>query len=362
MKRRYEIYGKLWVRMLAAWFVVGLLSGCGDTATIPESGFSFRLQQPPALSVNTRGILNTVPINNVWVLQYKSDNATEPLKTYYFSSVGEALDNGTIELSTSSAAFSQVTSRFYVIANVGEKALTGFDGSESDLLGKTVTCTLNDQPSLLTAGPIQYTPKEGETGVIPIIAPLQRAYATIELSWTTKDFVGASMAINSVEIANVPKSMALYARGGGDLATKYPEASETYIDPTVKSVGTGELAANGERKFYMGENLRGMGTATSLADKNVKEYGPGKTLDYCTYIQLNGSYTYAGATAPIGVSYKLYLGINLMNDYNIRRGYLYKLTVNISGANSADVRVSITDGNVIMFDEVELVPNEVTFR
>ncbi|MCS2529313.1 hypothetical protein NXV85_17400 [Bacteroides fragilis] len=52
-----------------------------------------------------------------------------------------------------------------------------------------------------------------------------------------------------------------------------------------------------------------------------------------------------------------------MTDYNIRRDYLYNLTVNISGANSADVRVMITDGNVVMFDAVEVLPvNNVVFK
>lgn len=367
MKSRNKIYSVLSVRILAVLVLAGLLYSCEDTSAIPEGRFSFRLQQPPVLRVDTRGILNTIPINNVWVLQYKSDNTNSPLNTYYFSSVGDALDNGTIELNTSSAVFSQITSRFYVIANVGD-ALNGFNGSEADLKGKTVErTTITDQPSLLTAGPLNYTPKAGEeeTDAIPIIAPLQRAYATIEMSWTKKDFIGAKMTISSVEIANVPKAMALYARGGGGLSVKYP-VDATMINTDVQLVGSGALDDSGSRTFYMGENLRGMGTAPSFADKNLDKYGPGDTedhrLDNCTYIRLNGSYTYTGATDPIGVSYILYLGGNLMTDYNIHRGYLYKLTVNISGANSADVRVTITDGNVIMFDEVEIIPNEVNFR
>lgn len=367
MKSRNKIYGVLLVRILAVLVLAGWLCGCEDTSAIPEGGFSFRLQQPPALRVDTRGILNTIPINNVWVLQYKSDDTGKPLKTFYFSSVGDALDNGTIELNTDEAAFSRITSRFYVIANVGD-ALKDFKGSEADLMGKTVErTTITDQPSLLTAGPLNYTPKaeEGETGAIPIIAPLQRAYATIEMSWTKKDFMGNNMTINSVEIANVPNAMALYARGGGGLSVKYPVDADM-INKDLQSVGSGALDDSGSRTFYMGENLRGMGTAPSLADKNLDKYGPGDIeghrLDNCTYIRLNGSYTYTGATDPIGVSYTLYLGGNLMTDYNIRRGYLYKLTVNISGANSAGVRVTITDGNVIMFDEVEIIPNEVNFR
>ncbi|MCD8182310.1 MAG: hypothetical protein LUE99_03630 [Bacteroides sp.] len=96
--------------------------------------------------------------------------------------------------------------------------------------------------------------------------------------------------------------------------------------------------------------------------------GPGGSLDNCTYIDLEGSYWYVnsagtGAVAsPVTVNYRLYLGGNLMNDYNIRRGYHYTITVEVSGINSADVRVTITDGAVVVFDQVETITKEVEFR
>lgn len=78
-----------------------------------------------------------------------------------------------------------------------------------------------------------------------------------------------------------------------------------------------------------------MGTAASFMEKSISAKGPDGKLDYCTYIKLSGKYVYAGAKDSIGVNYLLHLGGNLMTDYNIRRDYLYNLTVNISGANSA---------------------------
>lgn len=51
-----------------------------------------------------------------------------------------------------------------------------------------------------------------------------------------------------------------------------------------------------------------------------------------------------------------------MNDYNVQRGYEYNLNVQISGANSGDVRVTITNGNVVVFDEVETINKKVDFR
>ena len=50
-----------------------------------------------------------------------------------------------------------------------------------------------------------------------------------------------------------------------------------------------------------------------------------------------------------------------MTDYNIYLDYLYRLTVNIAGPNSADLRITITNGNVAAFDDVDNVENTVNF-
>lgn len=57
------------------------------------------------------------------------------------------------------------------------------------------------------------------------------------------------------------------------------------------------------------------------------------------------------------VKYTFYLGGNFTNDYNIARDYSYDITFRIAGPNSADVRVEITDGNVAIFDEVDVIKN-----
>ena len=134
----------------------------------------------------------------------------------------------------------------------------------------------------------------------------------------------------------------------------------------------------------MPENLRGVGCGKSFQEKNLNAYGPktdgkaptlgsdgkpetGGDLSKCTYIDLVGSYWYSyssaapTATNPISVRYRLYLGGNLVNDYNVRRGYHYTITVQISGANSGDVRVTITNGNVVVFDKVETIDKVVDF-
>lgn len=152
----------------------------------------------------------------------------------------------------------------------------------------------------------------------------------------------------------------------------------------MRRVLTLMVLVQGTYAFYMPENLRGVGCGKSFQEKNLNAYGPktdgkaptlgsdgkpetGGDLSKCTYIDLVGSYWYSyssaapTATSPISVRYRLYLGGNLVNDYNVRRGYHYTITVQISGANSGDVRVTITNGNVVVFDKVETIDKVVDF-
>lgn len=249
--------------------------------------------------------------------------------------------------------------------------MSSFTGTEEELKAKTVAFSgYNNKPSLLTSGPLEYKPDPKKPGVIPLVVPLRRAYATISLSWNKKgDLADANnpsnLVVKSVSLYNVPAHMALYTRGGGSIKDKYPADKDgsTAITSTTGTQITTNLGPSSSFEFYMPENLRGMGTAASFMEKSIPAKGPDGRLDYCTYIKLSGKYVYAGAKDSIGVNYLLHLGGNLMTDYNIRRDYLYKLTVNVSGANSADVRVTITDGNVVMFDAVEVLPvNNVVFK
>lgn len=356
------------------WTVSGLLAGCSEESVETSEEFRLVLKLPPALTVDTRGTINQIPVNRIWVLQYVTESGTSTLKNKAFFTVPDdpagKNPTPTIEITTGKTTFTQTNSRFYVIANVEQSFLSSFTGTEEELKAKTVAFSgYNNKPSLLTSGPLEYTPDPKKPGVIPLVVPLRRAYATISLSWNKKGDLAAnnlsSLVVKSVSLYNVPAHMALYTRGGGSIKDKYPADKDgsTAITSTTGTQITTNLGPSSSFEFYMPENLRGMGTAASFMEKSIPTKGPDGKLDYCTYIKLSGEYKYAGASAPIGVNYLLHLGGNLMTDYNIRRDYLYNLTVNISGANSADVRVTITDGNVVMFDAVEVLPvNNVVFK
>lgn len=295
-----------------------------------------------------------------------------------------------IELNTEDANFSNVASRFYIIANGGESLFTteeietgssieggGTTGTltEATLKSKTVDFTFSmeenklqtTQPTLPTSGPIEYTPEENK---IVVVSRMFRAFSkhSITVNYTGKTGV---FTPTSVTVNNIPKAMALFEAGGTD---------NTYYPSTEKIGEEGSLFDTSNRNysfswnstskttnamvFFMPENLRGAGTATGQKEKGVEGKGPGLngSLTGCTFLTIEGKYKYeSGQFGEVGVKYRFYLGGNFTDDYNIYRDYHYNMTVNISGANSADLRVTITNGNVAVFDKVEEISNTVEF-
>lgn len=371
------------IRLLAG-ILLGLsllcIQGCStdDGPVQAEEGFVFQLCLPGRIDIITRApILDQISITDVWVVQYNADNGNFLFAKNFSGKVadggtiGEPTNNGSI-INVTTSEFSDVKSRFYIIVNAGTTFLQGFadltetEKSEAKLKQKTVAITpgTSDEPVLLTTGPLEYTPAasgDKDAGKVIIVAPLQRAFARVILKWGKPSTFKGSITVTGVKAYSLPTKMALYTRGGGSLATTYPEESE--LTSTVTTIGNGGLALGSSRTFYLGENLRGVGTGTSFAEKNLAGKGPGSggSLSGCTRIVLEADYTYPNATAPIKVEYCIYLGGNLMNDYNIQRGYEYNLNVQISGANSGDVRVTITDGNVVVFDDVEEINKTIDF-
>ncbi|MCD8184070.1 MAG: hypothetical protein LUE99_14465 [Bacteroides sp.] len=114
----------------------------------------------------------------------------------------------------------------------------------------------------------------------------------------------------------------------------------------------------------MPENIRGNGTATIEAGKNITTNGPSGSLDNCTCIILKGTYDYYpddATSAPISVEYHFYPGADMIRNYDIERGKHYTMTVNLKGANSADARVEITDGNVFTIADPDIKGDNIIF-
>ena len=373
-----------------------LLVACESSESVDSEsgGVSIYLSLPPALSVDTRaGNIGAVTINDVWVVQFGADGKMLHAVCYGSAKISNLGDSGAL-VQVETGNFSDVKGTFRIIANFGEgqSQLVAFsqkgDATKADLDGIIINYTnYKSQPNYLVSDELEFKGTD-ESGKAVLLAGLSYAYSWVDVKWTNKVTAPARFTLQSITAYNLPTSFAIESRAGTSSGA-YPATSVVTGTYTIDAVDTANpdpngLSSNSTSTFYMPENLRGVGCGKSFQEKNLNAYGPkadgtapvlgsdgkpeaGGDLSKCTYIDLIGSYWYSydsgnpTGTSPISVRYRLYLGGNLVNDYNVRRGYHYTITVQISGANSADVRVTITNGNVVVFDKVEEINKVVDF-
>ena len=411
VENKEELKMRIRIRISLFCILCLLLGACSNEEMIPstseggeECAFQFLLRVPGTIDVETKAGTETTilklgdtNIYNVWILQFKKDG-TELLKAVFADrnsitavpgSGGTDYSQLLIQLTKDDMRFKNETSEFYIIVNAEEMnateataSLFGNDGtsgipktlSVTELMAKTKSITYSSDGSptgtnILSSGPTDYTkdPSSSEADMkLVVLSRMYRAFAKVTVTVNSSVASGNFKLIDTkpVIMSNVPKATRLY-----DDDSTYP----TISSPLSTNFYTEEIPVSGitlgdkEGVFYMAENIRGTGLATTAQEKNKKDMGPGTggSLEGCTYLLVRGQYQYplgGGAySSPIDVEYKFYLGGDLVTDYNIYRDYHYKLTVNIAGPNSADLRITITNGNVAAFDDVDNVENTVNF-
>lgn len=368
-------------RFCALAAVCLLLTCCAkDDTDIPNSGaspsleFSLRLGFPDPLTVATRvnpvgnPVKDGIELKNVRVLQFSTETSSPGTKNKLYSEAGNSDANawytqdassGLITVNTGTDDFTNVNSRFYIVVNAGDglSAVTNESGLKSSWL---TFSDMTTEPNILTFGPVSYTKVVGTTKAVALFAKLRRAYAKVTVQYT----LSTGIAISSVDIENVPDKIYPFPETSATTAMTYLAPFSITPFDTPSDTPSGNTPAKYEFTFYMPENLKGSGTATVEADRNFPEKGPGNSLEGCTCIVMKGTYNYypgISGSEPIEVEYRFYLGSDMVGNYSVERGKHYTLTVNLKGANSADARVNITDGNVFTFEEPEDVNNGMTF-
>ena len=336
-----------------------LLGACSNEEMIPstseggeECAFQFLLRVPGTIDVETKAGTETTilklgdtNIYNVWILQFKKDG-TELLKAVFADrnsitavpgSGGTDYSQLLIQLTKDDMRFKNETSEFYIIVNAEEMnateataSLFGNDGtsgipktlSVTDLMAKTKSIAYSGDgaptgTNILSSGPTDYTkdPSSSEADMkLVVLSRMYRAFAKVTVTVNSSVASGNFKLIDTkpVIMSNVPKVTRLY-----DDDSTYP----TISSPLSTNFYTEEIPVSGitlgdkEGVFYMAENIRGTGLATTAQEKNKKDMGPGTggSLEGCTYLLVRGQYQYplgGGAySSPIDVEYKFYLGV-----------------------------------------------------
>lgn len=397
MDKGRELIGRI---VLAVLLLLTVMA-CGKeneqeepVVTAGKVGLTLQLRSPLSLDVETtraNATIGDVTVSDVWVIQFTQEESVKVVIKNY-TEIAVKTDLNFFTITTGNTDFWNVNSQFYIITNAGSdhaglQALQTAVGNGTPVTAAEVMGQLKEltesaattEPGILSAGPIDFEQKTGgnpQTSVA-LLAHMKRAYSRITVQYATgsEPFPDAGFTPSKLTVKEVPKKIAFFERAGATSGTFPSIAESDYTANFTESVqlypATGgsavEFSDISPFIFYMPANLRGTGISTTAQGKNVAANGPledstgsssgTRSLKGCTCIVLEGKYKYdKGQSGEVGVTYTFYLGGNLVNNYNLERGKAYTLKINIASVNSADLRVTVTDGNVSVFDQVTVVP------
>lgn len=332
-----------------------LLPSCTGSPSAPEFTetpsplrLSLSLAMPQTVTVESRSVTaSEVTVSDVRVFQFAENGSLKNNHKYTGSDkITQDDATGLSKVTTEKTDFDDITSRFYIVINTAD-ALNALPATPSDatdegrLLAYTHTESgITSAPQVMVYGPYNYTgTSSGNKTALQLLAKMQHIGARVDVSWTIP--TGVNLTITSASVENIPDKYYLYTQPTTSLS--YTASQD--ITPTEGSTGF---------TFYMPRNEKGIGTATTPQEKNIPAKGPSGSLTGCTCIVLKGTYKYNSAdTDGIAVEYRFYPGADMMTNYSIERGKAYQLAITLSGANSADARVSLTDSNVFGIDNID---------
>lgn len=300
----------------------------------------------------TRGVVNPSivdewAVSDLWVLQYDmSGGAAGSLaaRRYVASAVQ---DGATVRVTADLEPMEKA--RIVVLANVPGMF------SESELptgstLADLAALTYPVNAASGSALPEEYSstlPMRGDSGedlkletgqTATVRIPLYRLVSKVNFTVDNLCSEGwPRLKLTDISLRNVPAAGS-YGRvtAATHASTRYPAAAGVnFKDYEVLSDGLGTSC---EMLWYLAPNSRGTGIGTEPADKTAANapFGEG---DYCTYAYVQGMMQLEEDAYLIPMSYRVYLGANSYNDYNVwaNEAYRVKLTIRELPVDPAEV-------------------------
>ena len=320
---------------------------CAAGASAAAAGEAGAAGASSARGVVNPSIVDEWAVADLWVLQYDmSGGAAGSLAARRY--VGSTVQDGaTVRVTADLEPMEQA--RIVVLANVPGMF------SESELptgstLADLAALTYPVNASSGSALPEEYSstlPMRGDSGddlkletgqTATVRIPLYRLVSKVNFTVDNLCSEGwPRLTLTDISLRNVPAAGS-YGRvtAATHASTRYPAAaSGNFRDYDVLSDGLGTSC---EMLWYLAPNSRGTGIGTTPADKTAANapFGEG---DYCTYAYVQGMMQLEEDAHLIPMSYRVYLGGNATNDYNVwaNEAYRIKLTIRKLSADPAEI-------------------------
>ena len=367
-----------------------LLAGCNQEMEIsPEAqnrnNLQIKLTPDFAREVEVKSVngVDENTIYNVWVIQLKGNDVLtgddgSPLAEEFTKEKLTDGENGSKIINTT---IDVTADKVYFIANTPSNVSFSNVTNKTDIEAKVMDVT--GENSLAGGNGIVMSGawKAGGDKAITEGVDLHRAVAKVTLTvQAAPTNTAESFALTSVRVMNVPGRLQYFRDPDEciisdnsqaypaltDIANdtlSYPTAEATDMQPLwtdanlswmpTEGIKGKELTSGVKETFwwYIPENARGKGTGTTQEEKDGKHAPDEQNGEYCTYILIKGYYKhYNGLVSE--VDYKVYLGENNINDYNVIRNTHYQVTATIKSASAVDTRINeVTPENYIDYTD-----------
>lgn len=204
----------------------------------------------------------------------------------------------------------------YAIANIGydmgDKSLLEVTGYEYQIVSE----------SDLTYGSalvMSYNGSEEINDMKSLNIRFSRAVSRVDLRLSLTGNALSNVKLDRLRLVNVPKKCTLFE------SSCAPSSSEL-ISYAYNSCGNGTSIS-----FYMLENLSGSNTSITDQSSKIEANAPSTAA----YIEIEAE------TSDSWVTYRVYLGANNTNDFNIERNTIYDVAIVIHDADPSDLRTTI---------------------
>ena len=162
--------------------------------------------------------------------------------------------------------------------------------------------------------------------------PLYRLVSRVKFTVENKCTSGyPRLSITEVSLCNVPVVGSYDClREDTHSGILFPAVSGRNFSDYAPIVSADGSAEQIDCQWYMVPNSRGKGTGTTPADKTMLTAPAGQGL-YCTYVSVRGQMEEAEGVEAKPVSWRVYLGENNTDDYNVWANESYAIRMNITG-------------------------------
>lgn len=338
--------------LLTGLLVMGVFGSCSkdpleqDTGTGIQAGgtvrtmFDLGQEFEQAITVKAADAVDVNLIKNVWVLQF-DESGQEVQKPQLIRTVDTVDGDYRIEV-----GLTAVRSQVWFLANADAVTVNPTTLAEMQNMYRTFSTESNflQYGTVPMQGVWEGTP--GGSAGVPDRVSLKRSVCRVTLDLSAQLPAGDVFLLNNIHVRQIP--IALYFARKDERAAQYPYPNlYSFTQKTVdwsRYVGItydGSTSAVQEFSWLLPENARGFGTAAEPIRK-TGDTAPAGQGQLVTYIELEGVYTRAGKKGA-AAKYRIYLGANNTDDYNLLRGHTYTVRTVIRGASTADSRLEYVE-------------------